>query len=275
MSKIYKCFPQGKFKALTLSYDDGKIPDKRLVKIFNDNGLKGTFNLNSGYMEKNDPAVTYSYGVRIPKHEVRDLYKGHEVACHTMTHPTIARCPMTEAIQEVLEDRKALETIVQYPVRGLAYPNGSYNEKIKDMLGLVGIEYARIVGNTDNFNIPDDFLEWKATCHHNHNLLELADNFMALNKKQHMYLFYVWGHSYEFERDKNWGLIEEFATRIGHKDDIWYATNIEIVDYLKRCDNLQFAADGSFVFNPSSASAWISVDDVIFEIPGGKQISLK
>lgn len=275
MSKIYKCFPKGKFKALTLSYDDGKIPDKRLVKIFNDNGLKGTFNLNSGYMKKNDPAVTYSYGVRIPKHEVRDLYKGHEVACHTMTHPTIARCPMTEVIQEVLEDRKALESIVQYPVRGLAYPNGSYNKKIKDMLGLVGIEYARIVGNTDNFNIPDDFLEWKATCHHNHNLLELADNFMALNKKQHMYLFYVWGHSYEFERDNNWSLIEEFSKKIGHKDDIWYATNIQIVDYLKTCDNLQFAADGSFVYNPSSMSAWISVDDVIYEIPGGKQISFK
>lgn len=274
MSKIYKCFPQGKFKVLTMSYDDGKIPDKKLIKIFNDNGIKGTFHLNSGYMEKNDPDVTYSYGLRIPKEEIKEVYKGHEVSCHTVTHPTIARCPMTQVISEVLEDRKALESIVGYSVRGLSYPNGSYNIDIENMLKHVGIEYSRIVGNSDNFDMPRNYYEWKATCHHNHNLIKLADEFIELNKKQYMYMFYVWGHSYEFERYNNWELIEEFAEKIGNKEDIWYATNIEIVDYLKVCDNLQFSADGSFVYNPSAASAWISVDDNIYEIPGGKQVSL-
>ena len=37
MNRIYKCFPGGKFKVLTLSYDDGKLEDKRLVDIFNKN----------------------------------------------------------------------------------------------------------------------------------------------------------------------------------------------------------------------------------------------
>ncbi|WP_143316754.1 polysaccharide deacetylase family protein [Clostridium sp. HBUAS56017] len=275
MDKIYKCFPQGKFKVLTMSYDDGKIPDKRLIKIFNENGIKGTFHLNSGYMEKNDPAITYSYGKRIPKEEIKDLYEGHEVSCHTLTHPTIARCPMTQVIEQVLEDRKALEAIVGYPVRGLSYPNGSYNNEIENMLHHVGIEYSRIVGNSDNFELPRNYYEWKATCHHNHNLLKLADEFIALDKKQYMYMFYVWGHSYEFERDNNWELIEKFAKKIGKREDIWYATNIEIVDYLKVCDSLLFAADGSFVYNPSAASAWISVGDVVFEIPGGTQVALK
>lgn len=275
MSKIYNCFPQGKCKVLTMSYDDGKIPDKRLIKIFNENGIKGTFHLNSGYMEKNDPSVNYSYGVRIPKVEIKDLYEGHEVSCHTATHPTIARCPMTQVIEEVLEDRKALEAIVGYPVRGLSYPNGSYNNEIENMLHHVGIEYSRIVGNSDNFDMPRNYYEWEATCHHNHNLIRLADEFIALDKKQYVYMFYVWGHSYEFERDNNWELIEEFSKKIGKRDDIWYATNIEIVDYLKVCDNLLFAADGSFVYNPSAASAWISVDEVIFEILGGTQVTLK
>lgn len=40
-------YPQGKAKALTLSYDDGQIYDRRLVEIMNKNGLKGTFHLNS------------------------------------------------------------------------------------------------------------------------------------------------------------------------------------------------------------------------------------
>ena len=46
--KIYNCFPGGKFKALTMSYDDGKLEDRRLVDIFNRNGIRGTFNLNGG-----------------------------------------------------------------------------------------------------------------------------------------------------------------------------------------------------------------------------------
>ena len=47
MNRIYKCFPGGKFKVLTLSYDDGKIQDRRLVDIFNKNGIRATFNVNS------------------------------------------------------------------------------------------------------------------------------------------------------------------------------------------------------------------------------------
>ena len=35
MNKVYKVFPGGKFKVLTFSYDDGKIEDRRLVKLFN------------------------------------------------------------------------------------------------------------------------------------------------------------------------------------------------------------------------------------------------
>ena len=47
MNKIYKAFPGGKHKVLTFSYDDGKLEDRRLVEIFNKNGLRGTFNLNT------------------------------------------------------------------------------------------------------------------------------------------------------------------------------------------------------------------------------------
>ena len=36
-------YPGGRTKALTLSYDDGRDYDRRLVKIFNDHGLKGTY----------------------------------------------------------------------------------------------------------------------------------------------------------------------------------------------------------------------------------------
>ena len=153
MNKVYICFPQGKHKALTMSYDDGKEEDRRLVKIFNQHGIKGTFHINSGIRDQ----------VRIPFEEYAGLYEGHEIACHTLTHPTIERCPLEKVVYEVLEDRKRLEKLTGMPVRGLSYPNGSYNEEIKRLLPALGIRYSRIVGDTHDFGIPEDFYAWQAT----------------------------------------------------------------------------------------------------------------
>ena len=91
MNKVYCCFPGGKHKALTMSYDDGKQQDRRLVDIFNQNGIKGTFHLNSGFLGDDR---------HIQPDEVRTLYAGHEVACHTVTHPTITR-PQAERLLAV------------------------------------------------------------------------------------------------------------------------------------------------------------------------------
>ena len=40
-------FPEGKCKAVTLSYDDSNIHNMRLAEIIEGYGLKCTFNLNS------------------------------------------------------------------------------------------------------------------------------------------------------------------------------------------------------------------------------------
>lgn len=262
LKTIYTCFPEGKHKVLTMSYDDGKKADRRLIEIFNKNGIKGTFHLNSGLMAVDDE--------RIQLCEVKDLYKGHEVSCHTCTHPTIERCPLPLVTEQIIEDRKALESAVGYPVRGMSYPNGSYNKDIINMLPACGIEYCRVVGNTDDFAFPENFLEWTSTCHHSHNLMENARRFADLHKTQYLYMMYVWGHSYEFDRDNIWDKIEEFCEYIGGREDIWYATNIEIVDYMNAAKNLKFTADGNRVYNPNAISVWIEADRRHIEIKPGE-----
>ena len=138
------------------------------------------------------------------------------------------------------------------------------------MLPMMGIRYARVVGSTDDFAIPEDFYQWKATCHHNHNLLENGQRFVELFKKQYLYLMYVWGHSYEFTDKNNWEVMEEFCKLAGGRDDTWYATNIQIVDYMEVLDRLQFFADSSKVYNPSAQSAWLSNEKgEIIEAKGG------
>lgn len=263
LKNIYICFPDGKHKVLTMSYDDGKLEDRKLVTIFNRHSIKGTFHLNSGLLNDEN---------RIKPEEWKELYKGHEVSCHTVRHPTIARCPLPQVAVQVLEDRRALERVIGYPVRGMSYPNGSYSQEIIDMLPGLGIEYSRVVGSTDDFAIPDNFLTWKSTCHHNHNLLKNGTRFTELSKTQYLYMMYVWGHSYEFSRDDNWELMEEFCQMVGGKDDTWYATNIQIVDYMNAANNLKVSMDGDMVYNPSAVPIWISMDKKIIEVPGGSMI---
>ncbi len=267
--RVYYCFPGGKAKALTMSYDDGKKEDVRLVEIFNRYGIKGTFNINYGLMNEN-------HTERLEKQQLVELYKGHEIATHSYTHPTIARCPLMEAAAEILEDRKGLESLTGYPVRGHAYPNGSYSQEIKELFQKLGIAYGRVVECVDDYALPEDPMEWHPTCHHNDaGLMEKAEFFAGFSKKQYWKLMYVWGHSYEFEKDGNWNVIEEFCEYMGGREDIWYATNIEIIDYRNVCRNLQFTADGTGVYNPSAAGAWLAVDDErVVEVKGGTFVRL-
>lgn len=266
MNKVYQCFPGGYHKALTMSYDDGKVQDRRLVEIFNRHGIKGTFHLNSGL---------FGDAQRVPPDEIPALYAGHEISCHTVTHPTIARCPLPEVAEEVLADRRALEAIAGYPVRGLSYPNGSVSRNIEALLPLCGIRYSRVVGNTDGFSLPENPYRWTATCHHNHRLMELGQQFIDLHKQQYLYLMYVWGHSYEFDNQHNWNLMEDFCALVGRRDDIWYCTNIEFMDAMDDYARLQFAADNSFVYNPNARDCWVRVNDgVPICIPSGATVRL-
>lgn len=85
---------------------------------------------------------------------------------------------------------------------------------------------------------------------------------------------YVWGHSYEFTDKNNWEVMENFCELMGRHEDIWYATNIEIVDYMEAAERLQFSVNQDFVYNPSAISVWIEVDKAIVEIGGGQTVSL-
>lgn len=261
--KTYYCFPEGKTKALTMSYDDGRTQDRRLVSIFNKYGIKGTFNLNYGLMQ--------DWPDRVSPEEVAQLYEGHEVATHTSHHPTISRCPLNQVAQEILEDRAGLEKLVGYVVRGHAYPNGSYSKEIEALFSSLGIAYGRVVSSSHSFELPDNPMEWQPTCHHNDpKLMEHGKYLVEFQKKQYLKMMYVWGHSYEFDGRDNWNVIEEFCEYMGGREDIWYATNIQIIDYMQVLKNLRFTADSTGVYNPSAASAWLQVDDRgIVEVKGG------
>ena len=261
MANIFVRFPGGKVKAVTLSYDDGVEQDIRLIKIMKENGLKGTFNLSSGLYAKE--GTNYEAGTihrRMTRQQAIDVYQnsGMEIAVHGLTHPFLEHLSPSTCTYEVLQDRINLETEYGTIIRGMAYPYGSYSDSVVDCLKHCGIAYSRTTKSTESFGIPTDWLRMPATCHHNNlHLMELAKKFVEDSRDRTPMLFYLWGHSYEFERDDNWEVIEEFAEYIGKREDIWYATNIEIYDYMKAFGQLIFSADGRQAWNPTAIDLYL------------------
>ena len=245
---IYYTYPGFRNKALTISYDDGLWSDVHLLEILNRYGIRGTFNLNSGCMTEER---------RIGKEKIPALYKGHEIATHGVKHLTLARCPMTDVVKEILEDRQALEELTGEIVCGHAYPNGSYSPEIKTLLPSLGIHYARTATDTGLYTHPQDFYEWNPTCHHNNRLMYHAKEFLSFDLPQFQYLFYVWGHSYEFDRDNNWYVIEEFCKMIGGREDNWYATNAEVCHYLMAVKQVHTSVDEKLLFNGSGQDIYL------------------
>ncbi|MCI8356082.1 MAG: polysaccharide deacetylase family protein, partial [Lachnospiraceae bacterium] len=137
---------EGKKKAVTFSYDDGVTQDRRLVELLNRYGLKATFNLNSGIQSYAE--VFENNGIRIHRLNVRELpelYRGHEIAVHCLTHANLAECDEETIYNEISRDKWIHEQTFQCEICGMAYPFGTYNEKVMKIAADCGIRYARTV----------------------------------------------------------------------------------------------------------------------------------
>lgn len=265
MGGLFMRFPGGKIKAVTLSYDDGVEQDIRLMDIMKKHGLKGTFNLNGGrYAEEGTVYPAGTIQRRMSKSQCTELYKesGMEVAVHGYTHPFLEQLPANLCTLEVIKDRETLEEQFERIVRGMAYPFGTFNDEVVDCLKAAGIAYARTTISSHKFNVPTDWLRLQATCHHaDEKLMELVQTFLEDEKNRAPMLFYLWGHSYEFEKKDNWDVIEKFAEVMGNREDIWYATNMEIYDYAEAFRRLVFSMDGKRIYNPTAYTLYFRFND--------------
>ena len=223
-------FPGNRLKALTFSYDDGVVQDRRLVDIFNRYHLKCTFNLNSGIQsgssqwERKGAAVS-----RLNVKGLKELYRGHEIAVHTLTHPHLEEQTDETIHNEIEQDISNLQNLFGCRIQGMAYPYGTYDGRVLSVLRENSIRYARTTQVTGNFDVQENLLEFRATCHHGaENLMTLAHEFTEMHPTEPK-IFYVWGHSYEFDADRSRDVIERFCAFLANRDDIFYGTNAEVL----------------------------------------------
>ena len=252
---LFNRYPGGKRRAVTMSFDDGYREDEKLIEIFDHFGIRGTFHINSGLLHRD---------IRVDADEVAKIYKNHEISAHGFTHANFDELSESEIRDEIEKDLSELLHLSGREVHGMSYPNGKTSDKAVAVAKSLGIAYSRTTVSTPDFSIPEDFLYWHPTCHHLRSE-EAAERFLASQVGGE--LLCIWGHSTEFERDKNWELIERVCEKLGACEDVWSATCIELCDYVCACRALRISPDEKTIENPTDIDVWFTV--------GGKTTCIK
>lgn len=269
----YDRYPNGRRYACTFSYDDGCSQDRRLVELFNKYNAKCTFNLISTNL--NNPN-----GNGIKMNEIKTLYAGHEVAAHTLRHLHLERMSIIDQFSEIMTDKQNLEEGFGEFVRGMAYPFGTYNSDTFKAMDVAEIVYGRTNIASNSFVLPEDFKVWNPTSHHNES--EINVKRMVYNATKAPWraggVLYIWGHSYELDNKEapvQWEQLEEMLKQLSeHEDNIWFATNIQIYDYVNAIKQIRHSANGKILYNPTDIDICISVDDESVNLPAMTKIEV-
>lgn len=221
-------------KYLTFGFDDCEIYDRTLCSLFRKYGMKATFFLISDQLGFKCDFNRYGEDTvveRVSPGEIAETYKGMEVATHTAAH----KCPVDDLENSVFRSAEYLSELCGYTVKGMAYPGGAYTDEHIKRLKNSRIAYSRATECTHGFKKPDEWLAWGPTCKYDdEEVLRLADEFISLKSDEDQ-IFYIYGHSYELTRRQSgcdFASFEKLLDKLSGKDDIIYATNLEIAENL-------------------------------------------
>lgn len=98
-----------------------------------------------------------------------------------------------------------------------------------------------------DFHLPENFFAWHPTCHN----IKLSD-----------------------------GMIETFLNtpafrKLSGNSSVWYAANLEIMDYVKAIRSLRMSADGKALQNPFGAKPYFTArNEKLYGIGAGESLIL-
>jgi len=204
-------------KYFILSIDDGTIYDEKVIAILNRHGIKGTFNLNSGL----DDFVWYDEGrpvKRLPLPQSVELYEGHEVASHSLTHPHLTCCNDDHVGYEVGVDKENLERIFHRPITSFAFPFEDFDDRVINRIKAIGGFHAIRVSEEDpSFRFPVDPFHIKITSLNIHQAIDLFPHFL---EDENAELFVFVSHGYDFEFGNSYDQLEKLCQMVQDSDVI-------------------------------------------------------
>ena len=263
-----KVFPGGKDRAFNITYDDGVTQDLRFVELLNRYKLKGTFNLNSELMRTGFSWI-HPCGLEIRRLDpdtARWLYRGHEIASHTRTHPYMQELHGEDLRRELLEDKRTLEAMFGDHVAGFAVPFDYYSQEIADCARACGFEYARMSEFSHSYAPCRDRYFWKTGFYHiEPGLKEFVEGFLATEEE--LAVCQIVGHSYDLDTENLWNTMEEILEQVSKDRRVWACTNLELVRYLKAMESARII--GNRLTNESEMALWFRIGgDILMLDPG-------
>ena len=271
---IRKLYPEGKKKAFNITFDDGVSQDARFVMLMNRYGLKGTFNLNYELMQQEFEWVHESGLVikRLPEWMVVDLYDGHEIASHSLTHPSLDQMPEDAIMYELGHDKWCLSQLFGCEITGFGVPFDYYDENVADCAKRWGFEYVRTSEESYSYRPPEDPYFWAAgTYHVMPGFYDFVEGFF--DTEEELALCQIVGHSYDLDVMDLWAYYEELFRRISLNHDVISMTNGELVRYLKAMSTAEIADD--YIRNWSDRTLWFEIDGSVVCVEPGNRFELK
>jgi len=216
-------------KYFLLSFDDGTIYDRRFVELLNKYGMKATFNLNSGLED-----FVWQYEDRFPVRrqvlaDTVELYRGHEVASHSLHHHWLNTLTPPQLTREIGEDCAALKKLFNLEEIGFGVPFTACTEReIKIIRKFV--RYIRLSELADTFDLPKD--PYHIPIHGLYNDADIREKITRFAEcDQEDALFVMAGHSYELEVLQHWEYMESLLQLIS---GFGFET-VTTMEFVKKC----------------------------------------
>jgi peptidoglycan/xylan/chitin deacetylase (PgdA/CDA1 family) len=110
--------------ALVVSFDDGEASNLTSAQLLADAGIPCTVYVTASYLDTEGMLTTG---------QLRELAQvpGVEIGSHSLHHVRLDELSRATMAVELRDSRARLEDVVQAPVRGVAYPHGSYDRRVK------------------------------------------------------------------------------------------------------------------------------------------------
>jgi peptidoglycan/xylan/chitin deacetylase (PgdA/CDA1 family) len=147
-------------KPFILTFDDGYLDNYHnmlpLAKKYGYKGvlfLLGDFSASGNFWDLGEDVEAN----RIMTTEQKKTFvdQGWEIGAHTLTHPNLTQLSDGDVLNELCESRKRIEHELQTKVVSFAYPYGTYDDRIKDLVKQTGFEFG-IATDSGGITIEDD-----------------------------------------------------------------------------------------------------------------------
>ena len=186
------------------SFDDGHILDLKTATLLENYGFRGMFYITTGWLGQD---------YKLTADDIRGLVaRGHKIGAHTRQHPMdLKEVNSVDATLEIIGSRADLVDILGIDVTSFSYPRGRFDARIKDIVKRGGFTEARTVkvgftgGEYDPFEKPTTLHMYNRKEYGGLTWPVYAQDLLAQEPAH----FHVWGHSWELDKNNDWGNFEQ------------------------------------------------------------------